>query len=153
MFTLLAKLVRKLSKSERSSLADKLVSLAKQGQSDDSQSEEGGNKTVKTYIVDAPLVFTGGSPYFVNVQDLMQAGLKRGTFCGIIVRNTDGTKKLIVSQCDFTQEHELYKLMMYMQGYGSSSTALQPFYVSQIPESYVTEFREKENSMIYSGNE
>lgn len=152
MFTLLAKLVRKLSKSERSSLADKLVNLAKQEQSDDSQPSGGESKYSKALIVNANAFFTSNSAGYSYLSDLMQAAMERGSFCGLIVKDTNGMKKTIFAQNDFSLSNGAYSLLLYVQGFGSSTPTISTFQISQIPESYIMEFRRKEAECIFTAN-
>ena len=92
MFTLLAKLVRKLSRKERNALADKLISLAKD-ETPDVKPDDGGQSGGETDkqvslvpIVNEDSFFQAMAHYAVDTPHLMDLALKRGSFAGIIVR-------------------------------------------------------------------
>ena len=92
MFTLLAKLVRKLSRKERNALADKLISLAKD-ETPDVKTDDGGQSGGETDkqvslvpIVNEDSFFQAMAHYAVDTPHLMDLALKRGSFAGIIVR-------------------------------------------------------------------
>ena len=150
MFTLLAKLVRKLSRKQRNDLADKLVSLAKGESSDEEQSDSGqpsGNKS-RLPICNAAPFFSSNGAYASSLNELMALALERGSFCGIIVCNTDGSQKIIFSQDKFDVYQGLYKLTLYAQGYGSGTTMIQGFTISQIFEDWKNEFEAKASDIV-----
>ena len=153
MFTLLAKLVRCLNRKERNALADKLVSLAK-GETPDVQPDEGGQSEQQTasniVIVDNDQFRANMGGNFNQMSDFMQAALERGTFCGLIARDANGMKRMVVGQNEFVEYQGAYSLIIYLQGHGSSTTLISTFNISTIPASYVTQFRAKEEELKYN---
>lgn len=157
MFTLLAKLVRKLTRKERNALADKLVSLAKEETPDskpDGDGQDGsdsGKSTNDIVICNATPLFTGGSCYSYAVPYLMDLALKRGSFCGIIIRDEQsGNHKIIVGQYEIETYHDDTSITLYMQGYGSSTPSITNFKITRLTEGWLTAFRQREQEIIYT---
>ena len=141
MFTLLSKLVRKLTKSERSSLADKLVTIAKQ----EGQENNQGNRI----ICEATMFFSSNAGSFSYLTNLMNLALERGTFIGIIVKNTTGEKKMIFGQAQINQNQGAYQLTLYTLGFGSSTQTIGAFSITSIPGQWKTQFEAKEAELLY----
>ena len=140
MFTLLSKLVRKLTRAERNSLADKLINLAKQEETPDEQPiDPSGDGSDKPIIITANTFFSSMSAYSFDVPELMEAAMERKTFCGIIVRNVAGNMKMIVGH-EAPSGHGEYNIILYMQGFGSSSTQLSAVTISRISQEWIYEF-------------
>jgi hypothetical protein len=141
MFTLLAKLVRKLSRKERNVLADKLVSLAKEETSPDEQpySPSGGGSLSEEFC-HMPQCFFRDFDYSFNIRHLLFKAQERKTFCGIYITDGNGNMKLIVGQVKPYKEEGDYCIDLYMQGYGDSSTDLMCFKILEVPEDWVNEF-------------
>ena len=157
MFTLLAKLVRKLSRKERNVLADKLVSLAKGEETPDVQPDEGGQPGGDTDkqmslvpIVNEDSFFQTMAHYAVDTPHLMDLAMKRGSFAGIIVRNYNGEQKIIIGQSEFSMYQGYYKLYLYVQGYGSSTLQIQLYNLTQITEEWKQQFDTKVQEAIYT---
>lgn len=141
MFSLLAKLVRKLTRAERNSLAEKLIDLAKEETPDEQPFDpSGGSSAENIPICHLPQCFTTNSAYSFNARNLMSMAQERKTFCGIYMTDSLGNMKLIVGQVKPYLYQSDYNIDLYMQGYGSSSTQLMCFTITQVPVEWVDEF-------------
>jgi hypothetical protein len=145
MFTILSKLVRKLTKSERSSLADKLVNIAKQ----EEQSEQGNNTQKEKIINNVEAFFNGTYMRFNNLNSFLRLAMQRGTFIGIIVRNSNGEKKMIIGASNFGESQGNYQVTLYTLGYGSSTTSIGTFTITGIPAYWKNQFETKETELVY----
>ena len=59
-------------------------------------------------------------------------------------------KRTVIGQNEFVEYQGTYSLIIYLQGYGSSTTLISTFNISTIPASYVTQFRAKEEKLVYT---
>lgn len=156
MFTLLAKLVRKLSRRERNVLADKLISLAK-GETPDVQPDDGGqsggdtDKQVSLVpIVNEDSFIQAMAHYAVDTPHLMDLAMKRGSFAGIIVRNYNGMQKMIFGQSEFSMYQGYYKLYLFVQGYGSGTHQIYSYELTNITEEWKQQFEARVQEAIYT---